>query len=329
MSAPDARGDLPDGWRALAAHVAAVDGGEPAALIPIARPGSVAAVSVHRLEAPSHWHLVTYGLSTPEPPVPGPEGWGFELTLRLARAEDDDLPTWAVNLLANLGAYVLSSGHPFAVGHHIDLRGPIRLGSDSAITAAAIALDPVLGTAEAPSGPVELLQVVGLTADELELCRAWRTGAVLDLLRRADRLLVTRLERTSLLDDPVMREEAQAGVAAAGSALADLRVGTLTWQVRGRRGQRARLSLGSGAATGLGPALRRQLNRSGASFELIGDIQRVRFEVADRPAWSPRVTTLAVSVPRARVDELASLFTGRTGSGGLPWLAGLRIVVVP
>jgi hypothetical protein len=314
------------GRRFLEAYIAKVDGTAPRADIPIVKQGTVSSVLVYELDEPRHWHLVTFGLAQ--------SGWGFELTLRLSRG-DEDVPGWAVNLLANLGAYVFTSGHPFAAGHHIDLRGPIRLDDRTAITAAAVTADPRLATVDGPDGTVEFLQVVGLTADELELCRAWRTDAVIELLAESDPLLVIRLERASILDDPAVRERAQAGVAADGSALDELRVGTLTVADKGRWRHRLEITVGAGAATGLGPALRRKLNREGASFDLVGDRGVVHFVVAeaarsqidDGGADAPTRVTLAL--PLDRVDELAGLFTGGTGAGELEWLPGVRFVVVP
>jgi hypothetical protein len=317
------RGEDPTS-RLLAAHVDSVDGGPPSAHVPILKPGTVSDVSAYALDDPSHWHLVTSGLAA---------GWGFELTLRLGR-HDEEIPGWAVNLLANLGAYVVSTGRPFAAGHHIDLRGPMRPGEPTAITAAAVTLDPRLGTLDGPGGALEFLQVVGLTADELELCRSWRTDAVLGLLAESDPLLLTRLDRPSMLDDPAVRERAEAGVAAEGSSLEELRVGTLTVRAKGHLRSRLVVTMGAGAATGLGPALRRKLNRDGASFRLVGDEALVRFVVAEPPSCeqgdpgpdAPAAVTVAL--PLERVDELAGLFTGRTGSGRLAWLPGLRFVVV-
>jgi len=327
------RGEGP-GAVAIAAHVDRLDGGPPALHVPLAKQGSVSAVSVYAVDdAAPHWHLVTYGLSEldGEPSVDPPRsGWGFELTLRLVRV-DDDHPAWAVNLLANLAAHVIAGGHPFAVGHHVDLRGPIRLGDPTAITAAAIAVDPVLGTLHGPSGAVEFLQVVGLTADELELCRAWRTSAVVGLLAAADPLLVIRLDRPSLLDDPEVRELAEAGVAAEGSSLVELRVATLRWAAKGRRHPQLVVTMGGGAAAALGPALRRRLTETGAAFEVIGDSGAVRFIVADQGGWVIDPTAdgdVEVAVPLTAVDGLADLFTGRPGRGQVAAVPGLRVVVV-
>jgi suppressor of fused-like protein len=298
----------------LIAYLDRAGGGGPAEELLIRRRGTVEQVRIYALASPPHWHCVTVGLAD----------LGFELSLRLGRS-GDDLPHWAVDLLANLGAYVFGTGHEFAAGHHIDLRGPIKLDDPTEITAAAIVTDPGLSAWRG----VEFLQLVGLTADELELCRSWRTAAVIDLLAANDPLLVTRLERRSLLDDPNVRELAERGVAAEGSALEELRVGTLGWERRGWAKSRLVITMGAGAATGLGPALRRKLNRAGASFRVIGDAGQVRFLIADEPRWQEGQDGIVVAVPLAAVEELAGLFSGKVGSGGLAMLPGLRFVVVP
>jgi suppressor of fused-like protein len=316
------------GASAIAAHVDLVDGGPPAHHVTLTKPGSVAAVSVYARDG--HWHLVTYGLSELDEKVTDDRsvsGWGFELTFRLAR-RDDECPDWAVNLLANLAAYVFSGEHPFAAGHHLDLRGPIRLGDPTAVTAAALTLDPELGRLSGPYGAVEFLQVVGLTAEELELCRAWSTRAVMELLAESDPLLVTHLDRPSLLDDPARRERAEAGVAAEGSSLVELRVATLHWALKGRRRPRLVVTMGSGAAAALGPALRRRLSEKGATFDVVGDAGTVRFLVADDGGWVVDGATVTVSLPLAGVDGVAAMLSGRTGSGRVPAVADLRLMVV-
>jgi suppressor of fused len=160
--------------------------------------------------------------------------------------------------------------------------------------------------------------VVGLTADELELCRAWRTDGVLDLLTSVNPLGLTDLDRPSLLDDPGIRERAEAGIGTDGSSLEELRVATLRLIEHGRRNKRVVLQMGAGAAAALGPALRRKLNRPGATFPMIGGPLTVRFLVAEPPRWELSGGGLTVEVPLARVDELAGLFAGKPGSAELP-----------
>jgi suppressor of fused-like protein len=327
------------GLAAARAHVEHIDGAAARARFTpgpagrLKRGGPLHEVDAHLLERPPHWHLVTFGLSdlwektSDDPEV---SGWGFELTLRLpARDGAGQAPAWASDLLTNLAAYVWQTGHDFAYGDHIDLRGPIRLGSRSAVTAAALAVDPALGTLQGPFGLVEFLQVVGLTADELELCRAWRTEAVLNLLAGIDPLLVTDPDRRSLLDDPTVRERAEAGIAAEGSSLDELRVARLQWRTPGRGRRGTVVELGSGAATALGPALRRKLNHSGATFRVVGDAGGLTFTIASAPGWRASAAGITVEVPLGLVDALAGLFATRAGRHELAELPGLQFAILP
>ena len=97
---------------------------------------------------------------------------------------------------------------------------------------------------------------------------------------------------------------------------------------RGRRRHRV-VQLGAGAATGLGPALRRKLNRAGAAFALIGDCVKVSFAVADAPGWRIAANAVTIEVPLAQVDDMAGLFTEKLGMVTLASLPGLPFVVLP
>ncbi|MGH9055396.1 MAG: suppressor of fused domain protein [Acidimicrobiales bacterium] len=293
-------------------------------------PGPLEEVAVYELADPPHCHLVTFGLTelhAKESPDRRLSGWGFELTFRVAGEEEP--PLWAVDFLANLAAYVWTSGRTFSPGHHLDLSGPVRLDSDSAITAAMVVDDPGLDALAGPYGRVEFLQVVGLTADELELCRSWSTEGVEELLRRDEPLLVTRLDRVSVASDPRWHEEIARRSAADGSDLHELRVGSLRWRRRPGRG--TLVEMGAGASSALGPALRRELVAGGASFSVVGDAGRLRFVVAEPAGWSCTRdgTELEVMVAPGDVGALAALFDGRTGWGRPPGCAGLSVRVVP
>lgn len=307
-----------------------VDGGEaegwfhPRATRAFRGSGPIEAVSVHRVG--DHWHLVTYGLTelhSKESPDSRFSGWGFELTFRVV---DDEIPLWAVDFMASLASYVWSSRHPFAPGHLMDLRGPIRIGSQSAITAAMIVADPGLAQLDGPFGRVDFLQVVGLTAAELELCRAWNTEGVADLLVRQDRLMVTRLDRPDLNADPALASEAADRAAADGSALHELRIATLKLHRRWRG--RADVEMGSGAAAALGPALRRELVAPGASFVVVGDESALRFVLADSAGWDWTADGIEARVVPDGVEHVAGLFDGRTGWGHASDWPHLRFHVV-
>ncbi|MDQ2754370.1 MAG: suppressor of fused domain protein [Actinomycetota bacterium] len=331
------------GAASLDAHVDGVEGELPEHRYqPHAPPRSMvgpplAEVTAHRITDPDHWHLVTRGLSElgdassfaddeSSPGGPDASGWGFELTFRIAGTDSE--PLWAVDLLTNLAAYVWSSDHPFAEGHHLDLRGPIRLDSSSAITAAVVTLDPTLGVLAGPHGTVEFLQIVGLRIEELELCRSWSTDAVVDLLAKSDPLLICRLDRPSLLEDLDVQAEISARATSEGSALTELRVATMSWRGR-RRGRTVEVHLGSGASAALGPALRRELIGRDASFQVVGNHQQIRFTVASQPRWTATDDILEVAVPPGEVEGLADLFDGRIGWGRRPAWPRLRFHVKP
>jgi suppressor of fused len=297
--------------------------------------GPLRSVTLHRVAEPDHWHLVTRGLSeldAKESDDPEQSGWGFELTMRIpvedpAGAGSDPAaePSWAADLLTNLAAYVWTGGHGFAAGHHVDLRGPVKLETGSALTAAVLAVDPTLGRMKGPFGRLSFLQLVPITADELELCRRWSTDGVLAALAERDPLWITRLDRTSLLSDPTAAADLLAQASVDGGELSELRVATLI--VR-RRPTGTVVQLGSGAAAALGPALRRELVGEGARFGVIGEEGELAFKVAEAPAWRNGPGRLEVDVPLSEVEAVAALFDGRDGWGHRPEWPGLRWHVV-
>jgi suppressor of fused len=328
---PDPVPEWSPGVAAIDDHVNAADGGpEVDRVRPRSRrrraPPPLDEITIHEIRDPHHWHLVTYGLSdlqgqdTLEPET---AGWGFELTFRV---REEGPPRWAVDLLTSLAAYVWSSRHPFAEGHNVDLRGPIRLDAETGISAAMIIEDPVLGILDGPFGRVQFLQVVGITAGELELCRSWTTDGVRDLLGQSDPLLVTRLDRLGVDEDPGWADEIQRRRAEEGSSLHELRVATL--RVHDQRSRGTVAEMGAGAASALGPALRRELLATGAVFTVIGDDCHLRFVAAEAARWSWTGGTVEVAVPVGLVGELATLFDGRAGWRRLPDWPGLTFRVV-
>ena len=192
---PGTDDDAP-GWDALEEHVrrsVAVPGGDSLHWGSGGLPGQEGIDGVSAYAAPGVWLYLTFGLSELYAKVsddPAVSGWGFELTMRVPR-RDDQPPTWPVQLLAQLGGHVFSTGQPFAAGHRVGGTGLSTDNPDSRLAGVVLADDPELAPVGTVHGRVEFLQVVGATADELERMRASTSAEVLAELRAADPLLVT------------------------------------------------------------------------------------------------------------------------------------------
>lgn len=150
-----------------------------------------------------HFHYVTYGFSElyyNEEKAGGEfSKFGFELTFRLKKENDDDNLNWACNLLQNLAKYVFKSGKWFEEFHFIPANGPIRLDSDTDITAIAFVLDPELGKINTPHGEVSFLQMVGITTAEYEQLKqnpkTSETKKLMEQLQQTNEFLITDLKR--------------------------------------------------------------------------------------------------------------------------------------
>lgn len=153
-------------------------------------------------EQEPHYHFVSYGFSElyyDEEKAGGEfSKFGFELTFRLKKANNEEFH-WAMNLMQNLAKYVFKSGNWFEEFHFIPANGPIKLESDTDITALAFVLDPQLGKIETPHGEVSFLQMVGLTTSEYEQLKqnpkTTETEKLVEKLKETNPMLITDLNR--------------------------------------------------------------------------------------------------------------------------------------
>ncbi len=161
-------------------------------------------VSVYKSdEQEKHDHFISYGMSSlyyDEESAEGEfSGWGFEFTFRLIPFEEDKDPQWVVSLMQNLARYVFNSKKWFEEFHFIPANGPIRLNTDTEITAIAFVSDPELGKINTPHGEVQFLQMVGITSKEYEQLlsnpKTTETEKLLEKLRKDNPLLITDLKR--------------------------------------------------------------------------------------------------------------------------------------
>jgi len=195
-----AEDDAP-GWDAIEATVAEhleIDG-EPLHWATGVLPGQDGVYGVSAYRLPGLWFFVTFGLTElyeKESDDAAVSGWGFELTMRTPRADHDPQPPqWPRTLLVRLGEYVFNRASPFGPGHRLDPGGPITGTPDTRLTAVAFTADPQLPSIKTPNGSLDFLQVVGITADELERMQESSTAEVLQELAVQSPDLVTHPAR--------------------------------------------------------------------------------------------------------------------------------------
>ena len=137
------------------------------------------------------WHFVTYGLTElfhKESDDPNVSGWGYELTL-LTHASAEP-PRWALSLLLAVARITQEQGEWFDAGHRLDTGGDIAGGSGP-LTAIAFCADRLVQPTAFPLGRYRFLQMVGITASELDEMKATSTDTVLERLVADDDLLRT------------------------------------------------------------------------------------------------------------------------------------------
>ena len=275
-----------------------------------------------------HWHFVGYGLTElygKESKDEKVSGFGFELTFRLKRDEGDEVPPWALNFLQNLARYVASSGNRFGPGHHLNANGPIASGVETLIHGVSFAVDPELGEIETPHGHVVFLQIVGITLDELDAMKRWRSQGVLDLMKKTNPLLVTDLDRPSLLDDPAVARAVDEGAARDGSGLAETYVAQLSWQ---RTEKSVTLTVGALAVPVILGILESRIAHD-EPFLLIGADQAAGFKPSAKAAVGGKEALLVVEVSPSFAAAIKKTLVKKRGRYGWDELPGFFIEIVP
>lgn len=92
--------------------------------------------------------------------------------------------------------------------------------------------DHELPPIESPNGKLELVQVVGVTADEVAAAQRWDLVELVDLIRRADPWLRMDLARRSVLASPELAEEIARRTEREGSSCGVVFAKRLGWTTR-------------------------------------------------------------------------------------------------
>lgn len=270
-----------------------------------------------------HWHYVTYGfteLYEKESDDPETSGYGFELTFRLRRGDEEQPPVWPISLMQNLARYVFSSGNVFGPGHHMNANGPIALETDTRLTALGFRADPQLGELDTPNGRAVFLQAVGLTEDEMDAMMCWNGEKFLAALERQLPLCVTDLSRASVMENPAFCKAWQEGVERDGSSTGFLYMDELGYRLENGR---AVLRLGAGHGQTLARMLRARVGK-GRSLFLHGSGQAVLFRPGEQTGAGEQDSAPALTL---RADALAELCAALQSHAGVWPLASFPLTV--
>lgn len=274
-----------------------------------------------------HWHYVTYGfteLYEKESDNPEESGFGFELTFRLRRGEEDQPPAWVVNLLQNLARYVFSSGNVFGSGHHMSCNGPIALETDTKLTALGFRTDPELGEMDTPNGHMTFLQAIGITEDEMDALMCWSGEKFLAALEQKLPLCITDLARGSQMEDPSFCQAWQEGVERDGSNTGFLYMDEVGTKLAHGQGH---LRLGAGHTRILKNMLRARVGKERSLF-LQGSEAAVVFCSGEETCLEEKDGVLSITLTAAALEELCDALRPHAGVCRLAALP-LTVELVP
>lgn len=146
-------------------------------------------------------HIVTFGMTelyADEEALGGEwNNWGYEMTIKLAEAENDGC-MWAIDVLSNLARYTYTEKRYFQPFQYIAGNGSsICLDRDSRITALMTVYDTEAEAVDTVYGKTEFIQLVGITERELDRLKADRENArvLYERMKRDNPFLVTDLNR--------------------------------------------------------------------------------------------------------------------------------------
>ncbi|KUF35786.1 MULTISPECIES: suppressor of fused domain protein [Lysinibacillus] len=292
-------------------------------------------ISAYKSETPiPHWHFVTYGFSELyEKEFDNQEysGYGFELTFRLVRNEnEEEPPAWALNLLQNMGRYVFNSGNVFRAGDYLDANGPICLDADTQLTALAFTYDPQLAEINTPNGKMEFIQMVGISEDELEAMQTWNTLGVLEAGIEQIPSYITDLTRNSLLQNQEVVAAVEHGMEEDGSNTGFLFVDQLAWEI-GKKGwfnkQSNVIQLGAKQAEVISKLLRGRILKD-KNLSLVGQQITIQFKADSQVGYREDGQEITISLNRAAVEELSQKLVPQESQFTVSSLAGVSFQIL-
>lgn len=145
-------------------------------------------------------HIVTYGMTVLyyDEEAFGKEwnGWGYEMTIKLAEKEDANC-RWALNMLGNLAEYTYKTNNFFEPYQYFEGVKTISLDRPSEIVAFITVPDTEAAGLDTVYGRTDFIQLVGITERELALIKEAYENLerLVKEMKKDNPLLITDLNR--------------------------------------------------------------------------------------------------------------------------------------
>lgn len=266
-----------------------------------------------------HWHLLTFGLALD----------GLELSLRVVKAKDELAPpAWPVALLSALikraKSRQLSADTNQVVVPSEGIAPPLPDGEAATdLSGLIFTIDPDAGKLVTPHDKAPVLLCVPVTRDEVRAVREWSPSGLIEVLAKSDPLLITDLERASLLQSPRARAVIDQRMEREGSSLSAI---TAEHSEFVSSAKKTTWKLSADAMDTLISLLK---GRTGhlRSFSVNSPDAQVHVESAHAPGFSVEGKTLTLKLSLVAARQLRSTLRAKSGTYPVDFLPGFEFAV--
>jgi hypothetical protein len=262
-----------------------------------------------------HWHLLTEGLA--------PQG--YELSLRVQKEKDEfSAPPWAITLLSTLITRATEGQLSADTNQVMVLAQGVAPGTDSDLFGVVFTPDPEATAVITEHESLPLLLAVPVTKDETRAVREWSPTGLVEVLGKVDPLLISLLDRASLLTSPRARILIDQRMEKEGSSLSTM---TASTSQASKTGELVTWKL---SADGVGTFCSLLKGRIGHQrpFSVVSGASRVEVVNGDPSLadFKKRQLTLRLTLVAAR--QLRSLLRSTPGNYTFEQLPNFAIAVV-
>lgn len=262
-----------------------------------------------------HWHLLTEGLAPR----------GYELSLRVQKEKEDFAPPdWAGALLTTLITRANEGQLSADTDQVMLLAQGVAPGTDSELFGVVFTADPEVGALVTAEQSLPVLLAVPVTREEARAVREWSPTGLVEVLARVDPLLITLLDRPSLLQSPRARILIEQRMEKEGSSLSTM---TASTSQASKVGELVTWKLSVDGVDTLCSLLKGRIAHQ-RPFSVVSGASRVEVVNGDPAAadFHKRQLTLRLTLVAAR--QLRSLLRGTPGTYTFDQLPNFALTVV-